>query len=104
MNTNKIVIYVTILAIIIIIACPTFLKVINENHRKLYIVNNKLITEAAERCYYEKKCDSKNITLQTLYDLDYLAEEVIDPVSKIVYDASSYVEIKDEDSTFVAKQ
>ena len=102
MNTNKITIYVTIVAIILIIACPTFLKVLNENHRKLYIVSNKLITEAAERCYYQKKCDSKIITLKQLYELKYL-EEVIDPVSKEVYNSDSYVEIKEEGSTFTAR-
>ena len=104
MNTNKIVIYVTILAIVIIVGCPTFYKVVKENHRRLYVVTNKLVTEAAERCYYERKCDNPKVTLKDLYEKKYLEEEVIDPVTKIVYDDLSYVEIKEKDSTFFPKE
>lgn len=103
MNTNKIVIWVTILAIVIIVGCPTFYKVIKENHRKLYVVTNKLVIEAAERCYYAQKCDS-NVTLKELYDLNYLEEKVIDPVTKIVYANDSYVQINEKDSTFFPKE
>lgn len=104
MNTNKIVIYVTIIAVIIIVGCPTFYKVMKENHRKLYIVTNKLVIEAAERCYYENVCDSNQITLKDLYDNNYLEDSVIDPVTKIVYDEMSYVEINEKDSTFFPKE
>lgn len=104
MNTNKIVIYVTIIAIIIIVGCPTFYKVVKENHQNLYVVTNKLIIEAAERCYYEEKCEGNIITLKDLYNKNYLEESVIDPVTKIVYDDSSYVEIKEKDSTFFPKE
>ena len=55
MNTNKIVIYVTIIAITLIIAVPTFYKVININQQRLNEVNEKLVTENAFRCYYEGK-------------------------------------------------
>jgi len=104
MNTNKIVSYVTIIAIVIIIGFPTFYKVVKDNHNKLYVVTNKLVTEAAERCYYEEKCQNKKITLKELYDNKYLTEDVIDPVSKIVYDETSYIEINEKDSTFYPKQ
>lgn len=104
MNTNKIVIYVTIIAVIIIVGCPTFYKVMKENHRKLYIVTNKLVIEAAERCYYENVCESNKITLKALYDNNYLEDSVIDPVTKIVYDEMSYVEINEKDSTFFPKE
>ena len=41
MNTNKIVIYVTIIAITLIIFVPTFYKVININQQRLNEVNEK---------------------------------------------------------------
>ena len=104
MNTNKIVIYITILAIVIIVACPTFYKVIKENHRKLYVVNNKLITEAAEKCYYEKQCKNNTITLKELYEKEYLEEGISDPVTKIVYNTNSYVQINEKDSTFFPQE
>lgn len=104
MNTNKIVIYITILAIVIIIGCPTLYKVIKENHRKLYVVTNKLVTEAAERCFYESNCENSTITLKELYEKKYLKEEIIDPVTKIVYNETSYIEIKEKDSTFFPKE
>lgn len=104
MNTNKIVIYITIVALIIMIACPTFYKVVKDNHEKLYVVTNKLIIEAAEKCYYEGNCENKKITLKELYEKKYLTEKVIDPVSKIVYEESSYVEINEKDSTFFPKE
>lgn len=53
MNTNKIVIYVTIIAITLIIAVPTFHKVVSINQQRLNEVNEKLVTENAFRCYYE---------------------------------------------------
>ena len=45
MNTNKIVIYVTIIAITLIIAVPTFHKVVSINQQRLNEVNEKLVTE-----------------------------------------------------------
>lgn len=104
MNTNKIVVYITIIAILIIVGVPTFYKVVKDNHEKLYIVTNKLVIESAERCYYEEKCENEKVTLKELYEKEYIKKEVIDPVSKIVYDEMSYVEIKEKDSTFFPKQ
>ena len=43
MNTNKIVIYVTIIAITLIIFVPTFYKVININQQRLNEVNEMLL-------------------------------------------------------------
>ncbi|MBE6155199.1 MAG: hypothetical protein E7164_00375 [Firmicutes bacterium] len=100
MNINKIVIYLTIISIVIIVGCPTFYKVIKENHRRLYLVTNKLIIEEAQRCYNQGVCKTNKVTLKMLYDEKYITEKVIDPVTKIVYDENSYVEIKEKDSTF----
>ena len=63
MNTNKIVIYVTIIAITLIIFVPTFYKVVSINQQRLNEVNEKLVTENAFRCYYEGKCQNNIVTL-----------------------------------------
>ena len=103
MNTNKIIIYITIIAIVLLIGIPTFHKVIKENHRKLYIVSEKLITEAATKCYYEEKCKDIKITLKELYDNNYLTEEITDPVTKAVYSDSSYVLLKKDGAKFIVQ-
>ena len=100
MKSSKIIIYLTVIACIFIIAIPTLYKVISENHRKLYIVTNKRVIEAAQKCFYDEKCLSTKITLKELYKNGYLNEKVIDPVTKIVYSDDSYVMLKKVDSTF----
>lgn len=100
MRSSKVMIYLTIIACILIVAIPMLYKVIAENHRKLYIVNQKMVIEAAENCYYDGKCPNTKITLKELYDNNYLSTKVIDPVTKEVYSDQSYVELKKVDSTF----
>ena len=100
MKSSKIIIYLSIIACIAIVGIPTLYKVISENHRKLYIVTNKMVIEAAEKCYYDDKCKSTKVTLKELYDNSYLTEKIIDPVTKEVYADNSYVLLKKVDSTF----
>lgn len=104
MNLNKIVIYLTVIAIIAIIAIPTSIKVVSENHEKLYLVNEKLVTEKARQCIYDGKCKENKVTLKTLYDNMYIKGKVIDPVKKSVYSEESYVIVTKEDATFYPKQ
>lgn len=100
MNLNKIVIYLTVVSIIAIIAIPTAVKVVSENHEKLYLVNEKLVTEKALRCIYDGKCKENKVTLKTLYDNMYIKDKVIDPVKKSVYSEDSYVIISEEGAIF----
>ena len=93
MNTNKIVIYVTIIAITLIISIPTFYKVININQQRLNEVNEKLVTENAFRCYYEAKCQNKVVTLNELYNLGYITTDIVNPKTKEIYSKDSFVEI-----------
>ena len=103
MSSSKIVLVTTIISCLLIVAVPVFYKAVANNHEKLYTVTNKLITEAAENCYYDKKCTSTTVTLKELYENNYLKEEVIDPVSKEIYSEDSYVEVNKEGSTFNKK-
>ncbi len=93
MNTNKIVIYVTIIAITLIIAVPTFHKVVSINQQRLNEVNEKLVTENAFRCYYEGKCQNKIVTLNELYNLGYITQDIVNPKTKEIYSKDSFVEI-----------
>lgn len=100
MNTNRVVILVSFITCLIIIGVPTLYKVIENNHYRLHEVTEKYIIEAASKCYYEKKCDSRDITLKELYDKKYITEEVIDPVSKIVYNNASFAHVEQNNSYF----
>ena len=103
MNTNKIVIYVTIIAITLIISIPTFYKVININQQRLNEVNEKLVTENAFRCYYEGKCQNKVVTLNDLYNLGYITTDIVDPKTKEIYSKDSFVEVSLNEMKLIRK-
>ena len=79
---------------------PTAYKVIKKNYANLYHVTNSLIIEAAYKCYYADDCQDSKITLETLYDKGYLSKDIIDPVTKAVYNENSYVILGKTNSTF----
>lgn len=100
MNTNKIIIYITIIFVVLLISVPTIYKVINDNHEKLYLVTEKLIKESAERCVYEGVCKSSKVTLKELYEYRYIKDQLMDPVTKAIYKDSSYVELTKKETNF----
>lgn len=95
MTKNKGVIYITVIALLLIISLPTIYKVINNHNQKLYEVTEKRIIEAAKKCWNESKCEGEEITLNTLYELKYLKREA-DPVTKKYYDNESKIIKKEE--------
>lgn len=97
---NKIWITLTFLVIVCTISAVSVYKVLDEHNDKLIVVEEKYIVETAKKCLNEKKCSGERITLQTLYDLDYLDMQA-DPVTKEYYNPESYVEVKDANYTFV---
>ena len=103
MNTNKITIMGSIIAIILIIGIPTTYKVIKSHQNNLYKSVEARIIEAAKKCYFEEKCVNEKIYLKDLYELEYL-EKISDPVTKEYYSEESYIEIKDNTFTFVSIQ
>lgn len=82
--------FVTIISCLLIIMLPTIYKVFINHKNKLYIVVEKEIIEAAEKCWAENKCLTNVITLKELYDLNYL-EKQIDPMTKKVYENDSTI-------------
>lgn len=87
---KKYIIFLTIIAILLIVSIPTLYKVIKNYHNKLYTVVEKEITEAAIRCWNKQDCNKDTILLKDLYELDYL-EKQINPVTKKVYDYNSTI-------------
>lgn len=98
MSKNKIVIYTTIIALILIIGCPTIYKVIKNHNNKLYTITEKRIIEAAKKCWDENKCTNTEITLKELYEKEYLTKQA-DPVTKKYYSETSKI-IKKEGIKF----
>ena len=68
MSKNRVIIYTTIIAIILIIGCPTIYKVVKNHKQKLNMITEKRIIEAAIKCWNEDKCAGDTITLKDLYD------------------------------------
>ncbi|HOP65498.1 MAG TPA: hypothetical protein PLX66_00515 [Bacilli bacterium] len=97
--TNKFIVYITILALILIIGIPTYLKV-NKNYqeRAILTIENKIKIKAVQ-CWNENKCPNNIIYLNDLYDLNYL-DKVINPLTKEEINKEAYVE-KEEDNTIV---
>ena len=95
MSKNKVIIYTTIVALILIIGIPTIYKVIKNHNAKLYEVTEKRIIEAAKKCWNESKCQTDTITLKELYELDYLEKEA-NPVTKKYYSENSKIIKKEE--------
>lgn len=100
MSRNKIIINVTILAIVIIILIPTVYKIINKHNERLLLVTTKRIEEAAKDCYLDDICLDEKITLQELYNNNYLEQEN-NPITKEYYNELSYVLRQDNTYTFM---
>lgn len=99
MSKNKLIIYTTIIALIIIIGCPTIYKVIKNHNTKLTTITEKRIVEAALKCWNENNCSNNEITLKELYEKDYLEREA-DPVTKKYYNENSKITQKEEEIKF----
>lgn len=99
MNTNKITIIFSIIAILLIISIPTIYNVITNHHNNLYRVVEEKIINSAKKCYYEEKCTNQKITLKELYEFNYL-DKVSDPITKEYYADDSYIERKENIFTF----
>ena len=90
-----------IIILFITISILTVFKM-NKNHEnKLYNVLYSEIKYAANTCYLEKKCNSE-ITLQTLYDNNYLNTEY-DPITKEELNKDLKITIKNNDEVDIEK-
>lgn len=101
MNKNKIILYITLLLLVFMITVPSILKTIDKHNRRLEEVAEKEIIEAAKDCYYNESCVGDTIKLSELYEKTDL-KEMINPISKKVYNLESYVDVKNN-FTFIEK-
>ena len=99
MTTNKLTVIGSIIIIILIISIPTTIYVVKNYQNNLYRVVEGKIMGAAKKCYYENVCQNDKITLEFLYENDYL-NKVSNPVTKEYYNVNSYVLIKDNEFKF----
>lgn len=99
MTTNKVMIIGTIIIVILMISLPTIYYVIKDYQSNLLrVVENKIIS-AAKECYYEDICQDEKITLDFLYQKNFL-EKASNPITKEYYNINSYVLRKDKTFTF----
>ena len=101
MNRNKVIINITIVAIILIILIPTVYNMIKTHNDRLIKVTEKRIEEAAKDCYLKDICKDNKITLKVLYDNKYLEKES-NPITKEYYNEESYVLVKN--NTYIFKE
>jgi hypothetical protein len=96
--SNSLFIIVT-LAIIAVVIITKTVMVLNDRHEEklIYAMHSKVEYNAL-KCYREEKCKD-TITLQVLYDNEYIKDEIIDPITKEVI--SHDLEIKYENDKIV---
>ena len=87
---NSYIVYITIIALVLIISIPTAYTVYKNHNDKLYEVVYNEIEYAAKKCYYDGICKDEKTKLKYLYDNKYL-EKQSDPITKEYYSEDSYV-------------
>ena len=97
---NKIWITGTVIIIVALIVGVTTYKELDEHNEKLTEVEEKYLIETTKKCLNEKKCSGDKITLQTLYDLNYMDFQA-DPVTKEYYNPDSYIVVDGTNYSFV---
>ena len=100
MKLNKIFISLAIVLIFGFIIGVTAFKVISDHNEKILIVESKYIISKAKKCYYDDICTNDKITLQELYDNNYL-EKQVNNVTKEYYNSESYVIKNGNDFEFI---
>lgn len=92
MEKNKFKLYIPVLVIIFLLIA-TIYKINKNREDKLYNVLYGKIEYAAKECFLKKEC-TDTITLQDLYDKNYL-EIQYDPVTKEILDSKQTIDFKD---------
>ena len=88
----------TIVIIAVILITQTVVTINNRHEEKLLYAMHTKVEYYAKRCFLEDVCKD-NVTLQMLYDNQFLNEEVVNPITKEVIDPN--LEIKFEDNKIV---
>ncbi len=99
---NKIIVTCSVIIILLLVLVPSVYKVYKNHEDNLIKVTEQRIIEAAIKCKKESICTEESITLEMLYENNYLEKES-DPVTKEYYNELSYVVEEDNDYKFVVK-
>ncbi len=91
-------VFATIFIALLVIVVSTFYKVKKQHEDRVVAVTEKRITEAAMKCNWDGICTEDLVTLGELIHLGYAKEEV-NPITKMYYSHSSYIEI--EGNTYI---
>ena len=81
---------ILIIIIILLFIVPGIIYINNKHNQNLWLVVEKEVVEAANKCINEDKC-SNRVTLKFLIDNDYL-DKVYNPITKEAINDLSYVE------------
>ena len=93
MEKNKFKFFIPVIIILLLLFATAY-KIIKNREEKLYNSLYGKIEYYARTCYLNGDCEGV-ITLQDLYDLDYL-EVQYDPITKEILDSKTSIEYKDE--------
>lgn len=88
---NRVIVFLTIAAIILVVCIQSVVIVHNDHMDKLYLVMEKEVEEAAFRCFAENQC-THHVTVQELYNKSYL-EKIVNPRNKEYLNAESIITI-----------
>ncbi len=90
--SNRKVIILTIAVLMGMIIVPTIYKVHAKHNEMLLLVVEKEFWYYAKLCYYEGECSS-TVTLDDLYEKEYITTKLANPITKKYYDGTSYVDV-----------
>lgn len=86
---------VTLVIINIIVITKTVIVIKEQHEERLLYSMHTTVEYYAKRCYLEEKCNGV-VTLQTLYDNEYIKEEVVNPVTKEVINPTLEIKYENE--------
>lgn len=101
MNTNKIIIGICLITLMLVITIPTIAKINESQKEKEYQSLVLKIKEATKKCLREEKCQGNSkIFLEELVAKNYLSIP-INPKTKKEMSLNSYVEINKQEYNFI---
>ena len=95
MKVSNYTIFVVTLTILIVVVITATTINLTENHedKQIYAMQSK-VEYYAKRCYLEGKC-SGEVSLNKLYELKYINDQVVNPVTKEVIDSNLKINFVD---------
>ncbi len=80
-----------IIIIILLIIIPTIWYVNKVHNDDLWLVVNKEVVEAADKCKNNNECNDSTVTLDYLISKNYIVK-IYDPITKEAINGTSYVD------------